>query len=221
MMNGNENNAPGGASISVPLYNMRAQGGRTVIRGEAPEHASQRDFTPSSFPNTSRAITKYASGTVTIRMDLVKQTMEGIGYSNAFYTNWWQTHPKKNEIFSLMFTQLQPTILRLRNSYELEDMSPAEMQIDSEFVQTAKAMLGYTPKILLVAWTPPASIKVSGTLSGATNAQGKITATLSKDGNGWFQYNALARHWADSLDAYAKLNIFPDFIRYDVIISLN
>jgi hypothetical protein len=214
IMNANENGAAGGIgpSISAPLYNMRAQGGRTVIRGDNMEHTSQREFTAPSFPSTSRAIAKPA-GTVTIRMDLVKQTMEGIGYSNAFYTNWWQTHPKKNEIFSLMFTQLQPTIIRLRNSYELEDMSPAEMQIDSEFVQTAKAMLGYTPKILLVAWTPPASLKVSGTLLGATDGQGKITGTLSKDGRGWFQYYALAVHWTNSLDAYAKLNIFPDFIR--------
>jgi hypothetical protein len=206
-------NAAYGATAADPVCHMRSQGGRTVISGANTGHVALRNSPLDPSSSVSRGIAQTSTASFTIRMDLVKQTMEGIGFSNAFYTNWWQNHPKKNEIFSLMFTQLQPTILRLRNCYELEDMSPSELQIDADFVLTAKKMLGYTPKILLTAWTPPASMKVSGTLSGATDALGNITATLSKDGNGWFRYRDLAQHWTNSLVAYAKLNIFPDFIR--------
>lgn len=148
-----------------------------------------------------------SSGTLRIRMDRIKQTMRGLGYSNAFYTNWWDSHPNKNDIFRLLFQELQPSVLRLRNAYQLEESSERDMNIDAAFIQAATKNLGYTPQILLTSWTPPARMKASGRLFG-----GSDNSVLGKDNRGRFLYYDFSRWWVDSVRAYGRIGITPTYV---------
>lgn len=47
-----------------------------------------------------------------------RQTMEGIGASLVFYTNWITEHKHKQEIYDKIFGEMKPSILRMRNSWD-------------------------------------------------------------------------------------------------------
>jgi O-glycosyl hydrolase len=145
-------------------------------------------------------------------MDQVKQTMQGIGVSNAFFTNWWHNgHPYSSEIYGLFLGELQPSMLRIRNNFGIN--ADADMKIDAEFLAIAKKQLGYDPIVLMTGWSPPAWLKVSKQLLGsATNSQTRDV--LAKDELGRFRYYDFAQYWVKSLQAYAAMGVVPDFFRY-------
>jgi hypothetical protein len=162
-----------------------------------------------------RAVTPAAqTGTITFRADLKKQTMIGVGYSNAFYTNYWHTaHPYSKEIYNYMLPDLRPSMLRIRNHYGIGE--DANIVIDREFLNLASQLLGYKPTTLITSWSPPASLKASGRLNGANpNPNVPITDVLAKDSNGNFRYADYAKYWVDSLKAYAAIGVNPDYFRY-------
>lgn len=136
--------------------------------------------------------------------------MRGMGYSNAFFTNWWHNHPSRSEIYQLLFEGLRPSILRVRNPYRLinENGLPFEsyMKIDQEFIAQAERALNYRPKILLSSWTPPADMKVNGRLRGATGSY------LRKNRSGEFVYSDFAQWWVESLQSYRNMQVVPDYI---------
>jgi hypothetical protein len=185
----------------------------TLVAPVTPHHQAT---VPTMLPTVSRAFAPRAgggsqAGTVTIRMDQIKQTIQGIGFSNAFYTNWWHTaHPFSAEIYGLFLGDLQPSMLRLRNNYGIN--ADGDMVTDIEFLQTARRLLGYSPLILMTGWSPPASLKVNGQLLGVGNDPSKNV--IGKDSRGRFMYYDFAQYWVKSLQAYAAVGIVPDFFRY-------
>jgi glucuronoarabinoxylan endo-1,4-beta-xylanase len=171
-------------------------------------------LTPPAGNFLARALPSFAStnsstGSITLRMDQVKQTITGIGFSNAFWTSRWHYHADKDELYRLMFQELQPSIIRLRNLHNLTGSSQRDMQIDFEFLESSKKWLDYYPEVLLTSWTPPTYLKADGQLNG-----GRWNSTLSKDSQGRFRYDDYAQWWLDSINVYRSLGIRPRWISH-------
>jgi glucuronoarabinoxylan endo-1,4-beta-xylanase len=137
--------------------------------------------------------------TATISLAERHQTIEGFGAAIAWYDGWLITHPNKDKICDIIFTDLGLSILRLRNSYDNEpNFSSAAAQI----YRLACLRMSSPPKILISSWSPPAALK-----SNASRNHG----TLKKQ-DGSFIYDAYAQYWLDSVLAYEHLGIHPDYI---------
>jgi O-glycosyl hydrolase len=154
------------------------------------------------------------TGVFTLRSDVKKQTMIAVGFSNAFYTNYWhKAHPYSREIYNLMLGDLKPSMLRIRNHYGINAAS--NMTIDAEFLNIATQILGYKPTVLMSSWSPPANLKASGQLNGANaNPNVPTTDVLAKDAKGKFRYADYAKYWVDSLKSYAAIGVRPDYFRW-------
>lgn len=148
------------------------------------------------------------SGEITILMDKIEQTITGFGFSHAFWTHWPAQHPNRADIFRLLLTDLRPSIVRLRNVFELEERSGRDMEVDSQFLAEARRQLGQdAPRVMLCAWTPPRRLKQSGRLNGG--GQGSV---LKKDDNGWFMYSEWAAWWLESYRAYERMGLKPTWL---------
>lgn len=159
------------------------------------------------FDNRSRAV----SGQLTVNVMEKKQHMFGIGGSLAFFTNFITEHPNANLIYDAIFSELRPSVLRLRNSYDQPNQYLTAEQIldnDRKLVEAAYARLGDNkPQILMSSWTPPVALKKNGKLTG-----GGPDAVLKKDASGQFIYKKFAQYWLDSLKEYGRLGIVPRWI---------
>src|SRR5688572_14292490 len=133
------------------------------------------------------------------------QELEGFGAAVAWYGEWLTAHPRKHELYELMFRELGLDILRLRNVYRdtAEDFDP----VAAELLTEATSSLGRAPRVLLTSWTPPARLKASG----KTDCAGEPSCTLKKD-NGSFVYAEFAEYWRQSLQAYAGIGVNPSWI---------
>lgn len=140
------------------------------------------------------------------------QTIDGIGASIVYFGNWITFHPNKGEIFDLLFTELKPSVLRIRNHYNSENEfqnSEELMSTDEEIVKAAQARLGNSIEVMMSSWSPPAELKKNEALKQGAD---KTQNTLKKWAGGWFYYNRFAKHWADSLSAYSARGIVPKWI---------
>ncbi|MFB0524364.1 MAG: carbohydrate binding domain-containing protein [Phycisphaerae bacterium] len=135
-----------------------------------------------------------ASGSVDI--STAYQELEGFGASGAFYSNWLTAHPKKSEIYDVIFGQLGLDIYRIRNTYgiDIDYISRA-----GQIIQAAEASLGHPIKIMISSWSPPAYLK--------SNA-----GTLAQAASGGYAYSQFAKWWADSLAAYKIHGIDIDYV---------
>jgi hypothetical protein len=117
----------------------------------------------------------------------------------------------KKDMYDAIFGELQPSILRMRNSWDSpnqwQDVNNI-MSVDEELFREAKARLGKrVPKVMLTSWSPPARLKESGVLGGAGNS-----VLVKGNKTNQFVYDELARFWVDGLAAYAARGIAPKFI---------
>ncbi len=127
------------------------------------------------------------------------QKIEGLGASGAFRTAEFVEHKKKNELYNLLFKELDLDIFRIRNTY---DINQIDFDNVVEIAQSGRAALGKDMKIMISSWTPPARLKSSGSVIGGTLA--KV--------DGKYVYGDFAQWWADSLKAYLKAGIKADYI---------
>jgi len=130
------------------------------------------------------------------------QSIEGFGAAGAWYEGSLVSHPQKNTLYGLLFGQLGLDIYRLRNVFGQDDAS-AYMSRTAEIITRGEMALGRPLKILMCAWSPPASLKSNDSTVGGT---------LKKDGSGRFMYDAYGQWWADSLQAWADYGVHPDYI---------
>jgi glucuronoarabinoxylan endo-1,4-beta-xylanase len=128
------------------------------------------------------------------------QQIEGFGAAGAWYNGWLTAHPKKNELYSLLFGQLSLDIYRIRNTYQIDNPS---MSTDATIINAANATLARPLKIMLSSWSPPASLKSTGSTAGGT---------LAKDTSGNYRYADFASWWVGSLGAYAAVGITPYYL---------
>jgi glucuronoarabinoxylan endo-1,4-beta-xylanase len=143
--------------------------------------------------------TAVEAATGTVDISLVYQELEGFGASGAFYENWLTAHPKKNEIYDVIFEQLGLDIYRLRNTYNIDSGS---IDNSAQIVAAAK-LRNPMIKIMISSWSPPASLK-----SNDNRREG----TLKKDAYGNYMYDEFADWWADSLADFAAHNIIADYV---------
>jgi glucuronoarabinoxylan endo-1,4-beta-xylanase len=138
-----------------------------------------------------------------VNMGTVHQELEGFGASGAWYEGWLTAHPKRNELYDILFGQLGLDIYRLRNIYQLNDDWSSGLNTNAEIIQAATASLRHPIKIMISSWSPPAYLKSNGDVAGGT---------LAKHPDGSYRYDEFAQWWADSLDAYERHGIDIDYI---------
>lgn len=142
-----------------------------------------------------------AAGSVNI--GTVYQELEGFGAAGAWYEGWLTAHPKKNEIYDVLFGQLGLDIYRLRNIYQIYDDWSSGLNTNSEIIQAAETSLGHPIKIMISSWSPPTYLK-----SNESTARG----TLARHPGGGYKYSEFAKWWADSLTEYARHGIHADYV---------
>jgi glucuronoarabinoxylan endo-1,4-beta-xylanase len=128
------------------------------------------------------------------------QQIEGFGAAGAWYGGWLTAHPKRNELYNLLFGQLSLDIYRIRDTYQIDSGS---MSTDATIITKANATLSQPLKVMISSWSPPASLKSNGSTAGGT---------LAKDASSNYRYADFAQWWVDSLNAYANLGIRADYI---------
>ncbi len=149
-------------------------------------------------PDIPGPLESNAVGSVDI--NTVFQELEGFGASVAWYENWLVVHPLRNEIYDLLFGQLDLDIYRLRNTYGL---SSGNVDNSATIIEAAELSLGHPLKIMISSWSPPASLK---------NNNSTVKGTLIKGRSGGYAYENFAQWWRNSLEEYAAHGIIADYI---------
>lgn len=146
----------------------------------------------------------YPYTTVTLSTSEQYQTITGFGASLAFYEGWLTAHPKKSEIYDVIFKELSLDILRVRNAYGYDNTMVGRVK---EFNQAAKTSLGKPIDIMVTSWGPPAYLKSNNSQSNG----GTLKYTVS-GGKVNFQYAEFAHWWNQSLDNYNANGIYPTYV---------
>ncbi len=121
------------------------------------------------------------------------QEIEGFGASGSWFENWLTGHPKKNEIYDVLFGQLGLDIYRLRNNFD-QSGDDEYMTNSSEIITEGELSLGRPLKVMISSWSPPDYLKSEGSTVGGT---------LKKDA-GEYCYIEFAEWWANSLDEWSS-----------------
>jgi O-glycosyl hydrolase len=145
------------------------------------------------------------SAKVSVDFGQSHQVLVGFGASLAYAEADITDHPRRDQLLDAVFKDVGLDVLRLRNRF----VDTTNVSASGELIAAATARLGHTPGIFLTSWTPPAAQKANNALmcNGSPN-----TCTLAKNGQGGFDYQAFGQYWRDSLDAYAKAGVKPDYI---------
>lgn len=160
----------------------------------------KRSFALSStFLILSIAISVTLASEITVNTESLHQTMNGFGGACVYLEKWLTAHPNKEEIYDLIFKDLNPDILCIRNSYDYDDSA---VSYNQEMVEIAGEYLGHPIDIFISSWSPPAYLKKNGVLNGGTLPQAESE----------FVYDEFARWWYDSIVAYTKIGISPTHI---------
>jgi glucuronoarabinoxylan endo-1,4-beta-xylanase len=141
-----------------------------------------------------------------VNFSAVYQQIEGFGGAAVYEVPALTFHPKKEEVYDLLFKELDLEILRIRNTYGYStDPCNYELAATAEVVAEARDP-SRTPDIKteLVPWSPPAYLKSNSSESGG--------GTLAKDTLGNFRYDDYAQWWYESLVEFAARGVEPDFI---------
>jgi glucuronoarabinoxylan endo-1,4-beta-xylanase len=141
-----------------------------------------------------------------VNFSAVYQQLEGFGGAAVYEVPALANHPKKEEVYDLLFKELGLEILRIRNTYNYSyDPTNQELAATATVLSEARKP-GRSPnlKTELVPWSPPAYLKSNGSESGG--------GTLAKDALGNFRYDDYAQWWYDSLLEWASQGVEPDFI---------
>jgi glucuronoarabinoxylan endo-1,4-beta-xylanase len=148
------------------------------------------------------AIGAATSATADVNFRTVYQRLDGFGAAGVHYTDWLTAHPRKNEIYNIIFGQLGLDIFRIENVYD-QNGAAAKMSQWREIISAAQNSLGHPIKIMLTSGSPPAYLKNNGDTKGGT---------LAKDVNGLYRYGDFAKWWADSLASYSSNNINVEYV---------
>ena len=127
------------------------------------------------------------------------QKIDGFGASGAYYTENLVYHKKRTELINILFRDLGLSILRIRNTF---DMDTNTFKETVEIAKFGQASLGKKLKLLVTSWTPPKYLKSNGN---------EIAGTLKKH-NGKFMYKEFAEWWNNSIVAYTRAGLKIDYI---------
>jgi hypothetical protein len=144
---------------------------------------------------------------VTIDAKALRQTLVGFGASIAYTDGSIVAHPQSGPLYDLLFTEAGLDVIRLRNRYD--DGGQEVLLPTSEIVAAASERLGRAPVLFMNSPSPPTALKANGSRTCAGNP---ATCTLVALPGGGFDYAAFASYWRSSLEAYANVGIFPDYL---------
>lgn len=143
----------------------------------------------------------------------VYQQLEGFGGAAVYEPQDLVSHPKSEEIYDLLFKELDVEILRIRNTYGYSnDPNNIQLAATAEIVAEAREA-GRKPslKTELCPWSPPYYLKSNWDESG-----GGTLVSDSNDANNsppyYYAYTDYAQWWYDSLVAWEANGVVPDFI---------
>jgi glucuronoarabinoxylan endo-1,4-beta-xylanase len=143
---------------------------------------------------------------VTIDTQTTHQTLVGFGASVAYVEDEITSHPQKESLYDTLFSELGLDVLRLRDRYG--HTGDDNLNATRALIDAATNRLGHAPTLFMTSWSPPPNLKQNNAVQCSGNPG---TCTLTKTASGTFDYAGLAKYLRDSLDAYAALNIFPDY----------
>lgn len=135
------------------------------------------------------------------------QQLTGFGATVGYAEDEITAFDDRATLDDALFARLGLDVLRFRNRYgEVPDAVLAQA---TGIVTAATRSLGHPPLVLLGSWSPPAALKQNG----ASFCSGDPTkCTLTKTAAGEFNYAALATHFRQSLEAYARVGFVPDYL---------
>lgn len=152
--------------------------------------------------------------TVSVNESESYQKLQGFGAALAWYTDTLVSHPKKTELFDVVFAELGLDIVRFRNRFE-RSSEPVDLTQELEIYEAATESLGEPPKVLITSWSPPADLKQNGAEDCSvpeSDEEDPVEPCTLRRQDGEFVYDEFADYWARSLEEYAELGIDVDYI---------
>jgi glucuronoarabinoxylan endo-1,4-beta-xylanase len=134
------------------------------------------------------------------------QPLVGFGASLAYADDAIVARSDKAELYDLVFSEANLTVLRVRNRFTdgARALGPAR-----EIVAAAEERIGSAPVVFMTSGSPPAELKANASRVCAGDAE---TCTLRTLPSGDFDYEGFASYWRASLDAYAEAGLAPDYV---------
>jgi glucuronoarabinoxylan endo-1,4-beta-xylanase len=128
------------------------------------------------------------------------QIFEGFGAAGGYDPNWLTNHPKKDELYKLMFADLGIDIYRIQNQFGIDGNY---MINTAEIINAANKIRHQPLKVMIASWSPPPVLKSTNNLTGGT---------LRKTDNGEYMYNQFADWWLASLKALASSGVNVEYL---------
>lgn len=144
---------------------------------------------------------------VTIDTHALHQTLAGFGAAVAYDESEITSHPESAALEKTLFADLGLDVLRLRDRYG--HTGDDDLTATRDLIAAASASLGRTPLLLLTSWSPPPALKANGAVTCSGNTE---TCTLVKTSANVFDYANFATFWRNSLEAYAAVGVYPDYM---------
>jgi len=149
------------------------------------------------------------AGSVHVQVDSSTrfQSLVGFGATIGYAEDDLASMTDRAELDNAMFAGLGLDVLRMRSRYG--EVSDARLAQAADLVSAAERSLGRRPLVLLSSWSPPAALKQNGATFCAT---GPAKCTLVQRTGGGFDYAAFAQYWRETLSAYSRAGLVPDYI---------
>lgn len=137
------------------------------------------------------------------------QSLVGFGASLAYAEDEIAEHPQAEALYDALFRDSGIDVLRMRNRFEPDNSE--NVATPGEIVAAARARMTEPPILVMTEGSPPPALK----LNGSRNCRdARTTCTLAHDAEEAFDYAGIAAHWVASLQAYAEVDVQPDFLSF-------
>jgi O-glycosyl hydrolase len=163
-----------------------------------------------------------ASSEVRIHASEIRQPIYGFGGSITYNGDLLAGFKGRDDVYKVLFTDLNLDFLRLRNYYDYEGQEAGFEAKTREFAMgairwsAAKLRNGKAPvRLMFTAWSPPAYLKSNHLVSGKSNGtdKGLENATLRRNPDGRYAYAEYADWWLASLRKFKDVvGVYPDYI---------
>ena len=153
---------------------------------------------------TVASLSAQEQSSLKINPDETRQSNVGFGAALAYYEGWLNAHPRRSEIYELIFGGLSLDILRVRNAYGYD---PDMVGRVKEYMNAAETSLGHDIQLFSTSWAPVDSLKNTG-----DRKNGGTLRYKAGPGGVIFDYAGFASWWKESLAEYEANGIMPDYI---------
>jgi glucuronoarabinoxylan endo-1,4-beta-xylanase len=143
------------------------------------------------------------AATGTVNYNTAYQELEGFGGAAVYDCPALTTHPKKEEIYDLLFKELGLEILRIRNTYGYPDSGTNLDATAAIIAEAREPQRSPNIKTELVPWSPPAYLKSNNDINNGGTLKG---------GPSNYVYTDYAQWWYDSLLEWQAHGVNIDFI---------